>query len=55
MNAAASELENRGLIEYVRGPVTIVDRRGLQRASCEYYAVIAEEFRRAVPGGEGSA
>jgi CRP-like cAMP-binding protein len=55
VNAAAAELQKRGLIEYVRGRMTIADRAGLERASCECYRVIAEEFRRLVPGAEASA
>lgn len=35
----AGELRRKGLIEYVRGHVTILDRPGLTAAACECYAV----------------
>jgi len=43
---AASALQRRGLIEYTRGMVTILDRRGLRNLSCECYAVSKKEFDR---------
>lgn len=43
---AASALQRRGLIEYTRGMVTILDRRGLKSLSCECYAVSKREFDR---------
>ena len=35
-----------GLIRYKRGNVTIIDRRGLFRRSCECYGVSKKEFDR---------
>lgn len=43
---AASALQRAGLIEYTRGSVTILDRRGLKNLSCECYAVSKKEFDR---------
>lgn len=37
---AAGELQKRGLIEYTRGSLHIVDRRGLEAASCSCYRVV---------------
>ncbi|HEX2205598.1 MAG TPA: Crp/Fnr family transcriptional regulator [Longimicrobium sp.] len=46
----AGELQARGLIEYARGTVTVVDRAGLEAASCECYQVVASEFARLLGG-----
>lgn len=43
---SAASLHKTGLVEYRRGEITIVDRRGLEHASCECYAVINSEFAR---------
>lgn len=54
---AAQSLQVAGLISYRRGTIQIHDRPGLERASCECYAVVKERFdaflkppRTAVPG-----
>jgi len=41
ISTAAEALQERGLIAYHRGKITVTDRRGLEAASCEHYA----EFR----------
>ncbi len=46
VTAAAGALQRAGLIRYRRGTVTIIDRRGLQRRSCECYGVSKREFDR---------
>ncbi|MBV9117461.1 MAG: Crp/Fnr family transcriptional regulator, partial [Acetobacteraceae bacterium] len=43
---AAGMLAKAGLISYVRGHITILDRPGLEAASCECYRIIAGEFQR---------
>lgn len=47
----AGVLQERGLIEYSRGTITIADRPGLEAAACECYRVIASEFDRLLEGG----
>jgi len=42
----AQVLQKRGLIHYHRGIVTVLNRSGLEKASCECYRVINEEQRQ---------
>jgi len=39
VTAAARELQRRGLIEYHRGDLKVLDRRGLEAAACSCYAL----------------
>jgi CRP-like cAMP-binding protein len=41
---AAQSLQIAGLISYHRGKIVVLDRRGLEKASCECYAVVKERF-----------
>ena len=43
---AAGRLQDKGLISYVRGHITILDRRGLEAAVCECYGVVKDEYDR---------
>lgn len=43
---AAGRLQQQGLIRYQRGRITILDRAGLEKRSCECYAVVKEEYNR---------
>jgi CRP-like cAMP-binding protein len=38
VTTAALELQRRGLIEYHRGELKVLDRRGLEAAACSCYA-----------------
>ncbi len=42
VSLAASVLQKKGIIEYVRGAVKIVNRRELQNSACECYGVIQQ-------------
>jgi CRP-like cAMP-binding protein len=42
VSGAASVLQKRGIIEYVRGAVKIVNRRKLEKSACECYSVIQQ-------------
>jgi CRP-like cAMP-binding protein len=46
VSVAAHNLQEAGLIRYRRGHITIVDRRGLERAVCECYQVVKRECDR---------
>lgn len=46
VTATAITLQRAGLIRYSRGNVTILDRAGLQRCSCECYSATKREFDR---------
>ena len=48
VSVSAGILQRAGLIRYVRGHVTIVDRTGLEAVACECYAVIKAELERVV-------
>jgi CRP-like cAMP-binding protein len=38
ITTCAAELQRRGLVKYHRGDITILDRRGLEKAACGCYA-----------------
>src|SRR5262245_8264541 len=44
VNIAGATLQRAGLIRYSRGKIAVVDREGLESASCECYARIRDEF-----------
>ena len=43
---ALQALESQGLIDNGRGAIRIVDRKGLEAASCECYRIVANEYAR---------
>ena len=46
----ALKLQQAGLIRYARGHISVLDRDGLQKRSCECYAVVKKEYDRLLPG-----
>ena len=49
---AALKLQHAGLIRYARGHITVLDRAGLEKRSCECYAVVRKEYDRLLPPGK---
>jgi len=45
----ALKLQEAGLIRYVRGRITVLDRKGLEARVCECYAVVKDEYERLLP------
>ena len=43
---AAGNLQRAGLISYRRGHIAVLDRKGLEKNSCECYAVVKKEIDR---------
>jgi CRP-like cAMP-binding protein len=46
VTVVAGVLQKAGLIAYARGWVVILDRAGLEAASCECYRVVRDDFER---------
>lgn len=46
---AAGNLKRAGFIEYRRGHISVLDRKGLERRTCECYAVMKGETDRLLP------
>ncbi len=46
VTVAAGRLQDFGAISYVRGHITILDRRKLEETVCECYRVVKDEFDR---------
>ena len=49
VTVAAKALETAGLIKYTRGKIEIINRVGLEKRSCECYAVVKKEYDRLLP------
>jgi CRP-like cAMP-binding protein len=45
----AMKLQRAGLISYARGHITVLDRAGLEKRSCECYSVVRREYDRLLP------
>ena len=49
VKSVAALLQDRGLISYDRGRITVLDRPGLEAHACECYAVVKKELLRLLP------
>jgi CRP-like cAMP-binding protein len=45
----ALKLQKAGLIRYLRGRITVLNRKGLEQRACECYAVVKKEYDRLLP------
>lgn len=45
----ALKLQRAGLIKYARGHITVLDRAGLEKRTCECYGVVKKEYERLLP------
>ena len=50
VSIAAGMLQKAGLIAYARGVITILDRPGLEAASCNCYRFVEREYQRLLGG-----
>jgi CRP-like cAMP-binding protein len=49
---AVARLEETGLVGHRRGHISVEDRPGLERASCECYEIVRAEIATVVPASE---
>jgi CRP-like cAMP-binding protein len=47
----ALKLRRAGLIDYAQGRIRVLDREGLEKRTCECYAVVKKEYDRLLPTG----
>ena len=52
---AAGKLQCLGLINYRRGHISVLNRAGLEKRSCECYQVVKSEYDRLLPAFHGIA
>ena len=46
---AAHNLQQAGLIRYARGHISVLNRQGLEKRTCECYSVVKQEYDRLLP------
>ena len=49
VSLTANALQKAGLIQYSRGKIKILDRKGVEQAACECYAVVKREMDKVAP------
>jgi Mn-dependent DtxR family transcriptional regulator len=50
----ALKLQEAGLIRYARGRITVLDRAGLEKRTCECYDVVKKEYDRLLPQSQAA-
>ncbi len=51
---AAGKLQKLGVVRYSRGQISVLDRAGLEKRTCECYAVVKKEYDRLLPHSRNS-
>jgi DNA-binding FadR family transcriptional regulator len=46
MREGAQKLEDEGLLHYANGHITVLDRPGVEKRTCECYALVKKEYER---------
>jgi CRP-like cAMP-binding protein len=54
MREGARKLQEAGLIQYNSGHITVLNRMGVEKRSCECYGVVRDEYARLLPATEWS-
>jgi CRP-like cAMP-binding protein len=49
MRDGAQILEDEGLLHYADGRITVLDRPGVEKRTCECYALVKQEYQRLLP------
>ncbi len=55
VTAGIADLQHAGLIRHSRGAISVLDRAGLERRTCECYAVVRKESDRLLPPSAATA
>ena len=49
MRSGAQKLQTEGLLRYKDGRITVLDRPGVEKRTCECYALVKKEYERLLP------
>jgi CRP-like cAMP-binding protein len=52
MRAGAQKLQDEGLLHYLDGKITVLNRPGVERRTCECYVLVKKEYERLLPQAE---
>ena len=54
MREGAQKLQDEGLLNYEDGRIMVLDRPGLEKRTCECYALVKKEYERLLPTPDGA-